>query len=295
MVRNVYIKLTKVGPNAGPFNIYDQWNNLIAENVSRQSLIDGVGYLLNSDITMIKLVSIGDCSYEKTIFITFVNTIEEPITEAEFFNIPTTIISTACLYRHLTDPVNYNYYYGVINPYIIEHSFAYEYHDEIVQNIKSYDRVYRYLPNVDGMPSANNRIELDNEYFNKAIVYNGQQCSGMLELTTKPLHNLQSYMTYPIYNTDSKTITYTKSNSFYQINTFWDILKDKGQQMFIRSCESLSIDKILNTVNMDYGRRSFTKAPLRAKETKVRYILDNQSDIHIVSRFIYEPAMISYK
>jgi hypothetical protein len=46
---------------------------------------------------------------------------------------------------------------------------------------------------------------------------------------------------------------------------------------------------------MDYGTRSFKKAPLRAKELKVRHILDNTSTTHLVSQFIVAPAQISYK
>jgi len=55
------------------------------------------------------------------------------------------------------------------------------------------------------------------------------------------------------------------------------------------------LDKVVNQVNMDYGKRSFKKEPLRAKDLKVRHILDNKSDVHLVSQFIFTPAQISYK
>jgi hypothetical protein len=100
---------------------------------------------------------------------------------------------------------------------------------------------------------------------------------------------------YPIYDVDSKTITFTKSDNFYQYNTFWSLVKDKSIPLFTKSCESMSIDKIVNQLNMDYGKRSFKKEPLRAKELKVRHILDDRSDAHLVSQFIYTPAQISYK
>jgi hypothetical protein len=96
-------------------------------------------------------------------------------------------------------------------------------------------------------------------------------------------------------NIDSKTITFTKSDNFYQYNTFWSVVKNKSIPLFIRTCESLSIDKEVNQINMDYGPRSFKKEPLRAKELKIRHILDNRSDVHLVSQFIIAPAQISYK
>ena len=46
---------------------------------------------------------------------------------------------------------------------------------------------------------------------------------------------------------------------------------------------------------MDYGKRSYKKEPLRAKDLKVRHILDNSSTAHIVSQFIVAPSQISYK
>jgi hypothetical protein len=46
---------------------------------------------------------------------------------------------------------------------------------------------------------------------------------------------------------------------------------------------------------MDYGLRSFKKEPLRAKDLKVRHILDDRADAHLVSQFIIGSAMISYK
>jgi hypothetical protein len=72
-------------------------------------------------------------------------------------------------------------------------------------------------------------------------------------------------------------------------------VKDKSIPLFVRTCQSLSLDKEVNQINMDYGARSFKKDPLRAKELKIRHILDNVSDAHIVSQFIIAPAQISYK
>jgi hypothetical protein len=46
---------------------------------------------------------------------------------------------------------------------------------------------------------------------------------------------------------------------------------------------------------MDYGKRSYKKEPLRAKELKVRHILDNTSEANLVSQFIITPSQISYK
>jgi hypothetical protein len=65
--------------------------------------------------------------------------------------------------------------------------------------------------------------------------------------------------------------------------------------LFIRTCESLSIDKVVNQANMDYGTRTFKKETFRAKDLKIRHILDNNSEVHLVSQFLVAPSQISYK
>jgi hypothetical protein len=289
MSKTIIIKLTKASPRVGPFTITDDRGNVLATGVTLQELIDGVVYTVDDAVNVITIQSTGKCktsrSFSVNVFIS-----PNQITNSTF-----TISRNACLWRHLTNPEIYNYYYGNIEPYIIEYPFAYQYNDEILQNVKDYTKAYKYFASTTGVWNDNARIETDDRWFNKAVLYNGQQSTGVLELVPKPLNNLSKYLTYPIYNTESKTITYTKSDNFYQYNTFWSLVKSKSEPLFLTTCESLSIDKIVNQANMDYGKRSFKKEPLRAKELKVRHILDNRSDAHLVSQFIVTPAQISYK
>ena len=288
MSKTITIKLTKAGPNAGPFTISDQFGNIIAQDVLKKTLIAGISYLVNDDVTLIIIKSTGSCKVEKVITL-------EPITTEQFATVQFSQTTTACIWRHLTNISLYNTFYGDIQPYIIEYPFAYQFQDEILQNVKDYTKAYEYLPIEDGVFNYNTRIETNNKWFNKAVLYNGQQSSGILELVAKPLHNLSAYMQYPILNAESKTITYTKSDNFYQYNTFWAAEKSSQVPLFRTTCESLSIDKVVNQANMDYGPRSFKKATLRAKELKIRHILDNSNTTHLVSQFINSPSQISYK
>lgn len=288
MSKIITIKLTQVAPSAGPFSIFDQFGNVIAEGVSKKTLINGVNYSVSDNVILITLKSTGSCKSEKTIYLS-------DITEEKYLNIKLKQVVTGCTWRHLTNIQLYNSYYGNIEPYIIEYPFAYKFQDEILQNVKDYTKAYEYLSIPDGVYNYNTRIETNNKYFTHAILYNGQQSSGVLELVAKPLNDMRAYMQYPIFNTDSKTITYTKSDNFYQYNTFWAAQKSSQVPLFNTSCESLSIDKVINQDNMDYGSRSFKKATLRAKELKIRHILKDNCTTHLVSQFLLAPAMISYK
>jgi hypothetical protein len=288
MSKTVIIKLEKAGNRTGPFTISDNYGNVLGTNITKQDLIDGVSYTIADEVSVIVLQSTGKCKTVKTLPIVELDIVE--IAAIQF-----TPQNTATMWKHLANTTIYNTYYGNIEPYVIEYPFAYQFQDEILQNVKDFSTVYKYLPIPDGVFNDNAKIQTDDQYFNKAIVYNGQQCSGMLELVPKPMNNMKAYMQYPMYNDNSKTITYTKSDNFYQYNNFWSVVKNKSLPLFVTGCESLSVDKVLNQVNMDYSTRSFKKDTIRAKGLLIRHILDNKSDAHIISHFIIAPAQISYK
>ena len=288
MSKIVIIRLTCAGGRTGSFDITDNLGTVLGIDITKQNLIDGYTVSVGDTVTTIIITSTGKCH---TVLQVTIGT----ITIEELAAITFVECNTASIWRHLTNITIYNKFYDNVEPYIIEYPFAYEYHDEILQNVKDYTRAYKYFTIPDGVFNDNSQIQTDDQWFNKAIVYNGQQSSGVLELVPKPINNLKEYLKYPLYNAESKTITYTKSDSFYGYNTFWSLVKNKAVPLFITSCESLSVDKVVNQANMDYGKRSFKKEPLRAKGLLVRHILDNSSEAHLVSQFITTPAQISYK
>lgn len=191
------------------------------------------------------------------------------------------------LWRHNTSVDRYNNFYGEIHPYILEYPYAYQYNDEILQNIKDYTKCIQYT-------NWQSFIETDDVWFNKCILSNNQQSSGILKLTKKPANNLSTYSTYPVYNTDSKEILFSKRDNFYLINTFWALNKSSQTPNWIPSTQNLSIFKEINQTNMDYGKRSFRKAPIRAKDLRVRLILDNRDDTKLISVFQTAPTMQSF-
>ena len=287
MEKYIIIKLTKSGSNIGPFSVVDDLGNLLGENYTKEQLIDGVGFIVQDSVQVVTLSSTGENKISKNI----------PVTEISSLDLINnyTEISTGQIWKHLLNTTKYNNYYGKIYPYIIEYPFAYQYQDEILQNVQDYSRVYKHIKDPFNSFSDFEKVEVNNEWFNKAILYNGQQSSGVLKLIPKPINNLKEYVSYPKFNLDSKSILYTKSDNLYQYNTFWSVVKNTSEPLFIKSCENLSIDKEVNQSNMDYSSRSFKKEPLRAKYLKIRHIKDDSDDTHIVSQFIIGTTQKSYK
>lgn len=287
-MKDLLIKITQASPKSGPYNIFTDSGDVIAMNVMRKDLIKGKSYSIPSDVNNIKIESVGDCKF-------IINYKLGSFTKSEYANIKYSQTFTGCMWRHLEKVTKYNFFYGKIEPYIIEYPQSYDSYDEIVQNVKDFTKAYQYLPMVDGVFNYDTKIEVDNSWFNKAILYNGQQSTGLLELVSKPKNNLQAYGKYPIYNSNSKTILYTKNDNMYQYNSFWAINKSPYIPNFNASCESMSIDKVINESNMDYSLRSFKKATIRGKELRIRHILDNTNQTHLVSQFLLTPSQISYK
>lgn len=186
---------------------------------------------------------------------------------------------------------SYQVFYGKLEPYILEYPFVYKTQDEIAQNIKDYTTILEYY-------NKNDFYEInDGVYFNKAVLYNNQQTSGILNLYPKPKGELNFYLSYPKFNTSSKDIIYTKSDNFFNYNTFWDVVKNPNNHypIWVDSCENKSIGKELNNDKFDYSTRSHQKTKLRAKELKVRHINDKFDRYKFISKFVLAPSQISYK
>lgn len=266
--------------------------NLLVPIVSKSDLIEGISLTVEDDVEAIIITPVGKTCCEESNSITVPIT---TITTVELASITFEKTNTTSIWSHLTTTTSYNKFYGCTTSYILEYPFAYQFQDEILQNIKDYTKTYVYLQPINGVFNTNRKIQVNDRYFNKAVVYNDQQSSGMLNLFPKPKNNMSEYISYPKYNLDSKSILYTNSDNFYQFNTFWSVVKDKTLPLFNQSCESMSIDKEVNQENMDYTNMAFRKATLRAKDIKVRLILDNTNEIHLVSQFIVQNSQISYK
>ena len=289
MSKTITIKLTKAGITSRTFTILDNSGNIIDTNVPREDLINGKTYSVEDSVSGIKIQAEGNCSTSK------IKNLGTPINSSILANTKFENNIKGCLYRHLTDVSKYNYFYGNIHPFILEYPYPYEFQDEILQSVKDYTRVYRYYPDGTGVFDYNGKAEVNDAYYNKMIIYNGQQNTGLLELVKKPKNNLSQYMTYPLYRENSKVVTYTKSDSFYNVNSFWDCVIDNSVPQFVNSCKGLSFDKDLNNININYNKASFKKSPIRGKYSKIRYILDNRNDIHIVSKINFINTQISYK
>lgn len=193
------------------------------------------------------------------------------------------------IWNHNTNFSLFNNYYNTDCSYILEYPFAYQFEDEILQNVKDYTKARKYRTFTEWY-SPDETI-----YFNKCILYNEQQCSGLLNFVPRNTKDLSQYRKYPKNNVNSIDILLNKSDSFYQFNSFWDISKSKNSPIFIDSEDLREQEKTLNQSNMDYSVSSYKSYPLRAKYSKIRMILDNRTDVKLISEFVVNQSIPSKK
>ena len=96
MSKTLTIKLTKATPKMGPFDIYTDRGDLVAENVSKKQLILGVHYVVNDDVNIITINSKGDCPVSKNFSLT-------SFTSNVYYSTKFQQSYTGCIWRHLTN------------------------------------------------------------------------------------------------------------------------------------------------------------------------------------------------
>ena len=152
MSKTITLKLTLGGRRIGPFTLKDNLGNIIAVDVPKDTLINGVSYVVDDAVTDIQVTSTGLCTSTKTV------NVQSAITPVDIANNTFRENDASSLWKHLVDISKYNRYYNGTFPYVIEHAYAFKYNDEILQNVKEYSKVYRYYP--DGTGVFNNYVKV---------------------------------------------------------------------------------------------------------------------------------------
>ena len=206
-----------------------------------------------------------------------------------YLSLPTTFYSgkNDNTWIHGETPTSYTTYYGEKFPYILEYPFTYKLEDEVIQGFQDYTTALEY-------EDEDTFWEPDEvRYFNKALVSNRQQTTGILNLIPRPDNDLSMYMTYPKYNTDSKDILVSKRDNIFRFNDIVDITKVKGQKIFLTSDDPTTSNIQLNLSNLDYSNRNYNNPLIRAKDSRVRLILDNRHDTKLLSKVLVSQTQTS--
>jgi hypothetical protein len=158
-------------------------------------------------------------------------------------------------------------YYGVDYPFEIEYMTNTPQQITTLRSIEYYMEVYKYDVN------CYDRFHVLDYNFDEAVVYNTEQCSGLLRLNPTPRPDPTLILTYPIINPTFIDILFSKIENKYRFNQFWDITDDRGEyplyplaagpQRMIWNTGANGYVKSLNPVNLNYSKAELQRKKFR--------------------------------
>ena len=141
------------------------------------------------------------------------------------------------------------------NYYGIDYPFEVEYAVNTVQEINSLRSVEYIMEMYKYAPNCYDRYHILNENFDEAVIYNTEQCSGLLKLDLTPRNDLPLLLQYPQVNLTNIQILYSKVENRYRFNQFWDITRERGgQDVGIPGVPSFAQQTIWDTPDNGYAR-----------------------------------------
>lgn len=179
-----------------------------------------------------------------------------------------TIQTGPSIWRHNFRSDLYCNYYGIDYPFEVEFMVNSIQEVNTLRSIEYQLECYKYAPN------NYDRFHNLDFNFDEAVVYNTEQCSGLLRLNNNPKLDPFLMLTYPRVALSSIDILYSKEEQKYRFNQFWDTTADRGEftpsaQRMIWNTEDNGYIRNLNAFNLDYQKPEFQRKKFRHYETNV--------------------------
>lgn len=151
------------------------------------------------------------------------------------------------IWRHNDRWDSFCNYYGTDYPWEVEYPVVTPNNITTMRNIEYTLDVYKFYN--DGKDFHH----ILDENFDRAVVYNSEQISGLLKLRLKGKNSPLDLINYPQVSPNGIDILYSKEENKFRFNQFWDVTKDRGEfttardPMFITKCAGYQ-----KTINPDY-------------------------------------------
>jgi len=200
----------------------------------------------------------------------------------------------------------YANYYGIDYPFEVEWMVNTGNNVNTLRSIEYQLEVYKYAPN------CYDRFHKLDTNFDEAVVYNTEQCSGLLKLNLTPRNNAPAILNYPIINPTNIDILFSKVEQRYRFNQFWDVTRDRGEfpigspyppptpnvgsyaQQTIWNTGANGYVRVLNANNLNYNKESLQRKKFRHYSTSVllRKLVSNDSKFLVMTstnKNLYSP------
>jgi len=168
------------------------------------------------------------------------------------------------IWRHNEAVDSYCNFYDVDYPWEIEFSYADPYQVTSLESIEYLLECYKYF-------NRDDRFHILDENFDRAIIYNSEQCSGLLKLVPREYNRPSRILEYPRVNGNLTEIEVSKQEQKYRFNQFVDLTKNRGQftlnWRLIFNTMANGYRKVLNPNNLDFNKSINDRKKFRHNNT----------------------------
>lgn len=194
------------------------------------------------------------------------------------------------IWKHFNNPAKFCNYYGVDYPFEIDYVSS---TGQNVTTTRSVEYLLEcYIYDNDGI----DRYEVLDHNFNRAVVYNNEQVSGLLDLNISPKNNAPVIVNYPQIDTATNLIRilYSKEEQKYRFNQFWDVTRNRGEfliggalaQQPVWDTELNGYIRNLNVNNIDLNKSPFERKKFRHYTNHVVLIRTVSDNVKMMLKII---------
>lgn len=187
-------------------------------------------------------------------------------------------------YAHNMTNKSYQVFYGKLEPFIVELNSKFSGQNNYLTNIEYLLDVIRYHNEYD---TFYNRTKT----FNKAIIYNNNQTSGLLTMKVKNPEDLSQNVEYPKRIETGYEILTTNSENKWSFNDFFDVSKNQLNNIPLFNYDCNNVNKKLNNLALDYDKPDHERQGIRGRNCRIRLINDKESNY----KYIFTLGIIQNK
>jgi hypothetical protein len=184
----------------------------------------------------------------------------------------------AGLWKHNVTNKSYQVFYNKLYPFIVEVTQKPEIVNKVVTDVNYFLDVFRYYNDFDYYSEQDIS-------FNKAIVYNRDENSGLLELE-QVKNNLQRKLSLPIKLADRSIVEVVLKEHMHSINQFRNIVKPDYLRLPHWLNDTNNVNKQLNVQALGYLNNKINNDYIRNGSLKIRLINDKYSNYKLIFKGI---------
>lgn len=183
------------------------------------------------------------------------------------------------LWSHLSFLSSYQVFYGELYPFTIEYPNQTKLVSSILHDVEYYLDVRKYYNKYD-------YTDVYGSGFNKAVVYNNYQNTGLLNLVHQKENDMRQVLDYPSFNSDSIDILQSEIHNKWSFNYLYNAIKDEkaGLPIWLNDCPQ--IEKTLDGRLLNY--KPSYKDRMRGDYFLIRLTQDMESRYKMIFRFALE-------